>query len=100
MLAYSLVVPRKPMHTSQSMVCHKRSNPTGVIPLRGSPPGTSQRVKPSSLLRISDSTYSTKNLLGASGMSRKHHRHALVVARPGERGSEQVPRVHGRVYIR
>jgi hypothetical protein len=72
------------------MGCHKRSKgpgsiahpPTGgtqrrakrlrpgVIPFRGSPPGTVQRVKPSSLLRISSSTYSAKNLLGALGVSR------------------------------
>ena len=61
----------------------------GVTPLRGSPPGTSQRVKPSTLLRISSSTYSTKTL----GRARipEHDRHALGVARPGDRGSDDVP---------
>lgn len=61
----------------------------GVTPLRGSPPGTSQRVKPCTLLRISSSTYSTKTL-GRARIS-EHDRHALGVARPGDRGSDHVP---------
>ena len=63
----------------------------GVTPLRGSPPGTSQRVKPCTLLRISSSTYSTKTL-GRARIS-EHDRHALGVARPGDRGSDHVPGV-------
>ena len=63
----------------------------GVTPLRGSPPGTSQRVKPCTLVRISSSTYSTKTL-GRARIS-EHDRHALGVARPRDRGSDHVPGV-------